>query len=340
MRKKVIIIGGGFGGLSAAKVLGNYPQMFEVHLYDRRNYHLFQPLLYQVATAALSPADIAMPIRAILSRYKNISVVMNEVVKIDPQNKTITTTQGQTHYDYLISATGSRHSYFGKDDWEEFAPGLKTLEMATEIRRRILTSFEKAEMTKDSEEKKALMSFVIIGGGPTGVETAGAISEIATYTLPRNFRNIDPSKAFVYLIEAGPSILSSFSEDLRRLGREDLEKIGVKVLTHSLVVDVNTSKVTIKNKDGEHFELPARTVVWAAGVKASILNQTLNAKLDRSGRVFINQDLTLPGFEHTFIVGDQANFSLSEKVLSSRTRSSGHPTRKTCCSQYSSPRAR
>lgn len=313
MKKKVLIIGAGFGGLSAAKVLGEYPDLFEVHLYDRRNYHLFQPLLYQVATAGLSPADIAVPIRSILSRYRNIFVVMDEVLRINPHSKSITTHDGDFPYDYLISACGSRHSYFGKDEWEDFAPGLKTLEMATEIRRRILTSFERAEIVTDPVEKQALMNFVVIGGGPTGVETAGAIREIATNTLARDFRNINSAEARVFLIEAGPKILASFSEELSRLGKEDLEKIGVKVLTDSMVVNVDDSKVTIKNKE-ESFEISARTVIWAAGVKASILNQSLHTKLDRSGRVFINKDLTLPGFAHTFIVGDQCNFPLDEKT--------------------------
>lgn len=313
MKKRVIIIGAGFGGLSAAKVLGKYPELFEVHLYDRRNYHLFQPLLYQVATAGLSPADIAVPIRSILSKYRNIFVVMDEVFSINPHFKTITTKDGEFSYDYLISACGSRHSYFGKDEWEEFAPGLKTLEMATEIRRRILTSFERAEIATDLSEKQALMNFVVIGGGPTRVETAGAIREIATNTLAQDFRNINPTEARVYLIEAGPKILASFSENLSRAGQEDLERIGVEVLTHSMVVNVDEHEVTIQNKNGVS-SIDARTVIWAAGVKASTLNQSLNVNLDRSGRVIINKDLTLPGFPHTFIIGDQSHFSINEKT--------------------------
>lgn len=312
MKKKVLIIGGGFGGLSAAKFLGQYPELFDVQLYDRRNYHLFQPLLYQVATAALSPSDIAVPIRSILSRYKNISVLLEEVLKINPHNKTITTAFGEVNYDYLISACGSRHSYFGKDEWEEFAPGLKTLEMATEIRRRILTSFERAEIETNSDEKQASMNFVVIGGGPTGVETAGAIREIATNTLIKDFRNINPAETKVYLVEAGPKILATFSEDLGRAGEEDLEKIGVIVMTNSRVVNVDDKKVTITSQN-ETFDIPARTVIWAAGVKASTLNQSLDSKLDRSGRVIINHDLTLPGFEHTFIIGDQANYQINDK---------------------------
>jgi NADH dehydrogenase len=312
MKKKVLIIGGGFGGLSAAKELGAYPDLFDVHLYDRRNYHLFQPLLYQVATAGLSPSDIAVPIRSILSSYKNVSVVLEEVTSINPETKTVSTPKGEVAYDYLISACGSRHSYFGKDEWEDFAPGLKTLEMATEIRRRILTSFESAEIETNPEEKRAAMSFVVIGGGPTGVETAGAIIEIATNTLARDFRNINPQETKVYLVEAGPKVLASFSSDLSRSGLEDLQKIGVEVLTNSMVVNVDDKKVTIKNQD-KNFDIPTRTVIWAAGVKASSLNQTIGTPVDRAGRVMIKSDLTLPNHPQTFVIGDQANFLIDEK---------------------------
>ncbi len=228
MAQKVIIIGGGFGGLQAAKIFGNQKN-FEVILLDRRNHHLFQPLLYQVATAGLSPADIASPIRGVLGRFENISVQMTEVTGIDLRQKCVVTADKKLPYDFLILATGAEQSYFSHPEWEEFAPGLKTLEQATEIRRRILLAFEKAEKETDLQKQKDLMTFVVVGGGPTGVELAGAIAEISRYTLEQDFRKIHPSQTRVILIEAGPRILSSFSERLSERASRDLKNLGVEI---------------------------------------------------------------------------------------------------------------
>jgi NADH dehydrogenase len=314
MKKRVIIVGGGFGGLKAAKILGEHPDDLEVILIDRRNYHLFQPLLYQVATAALSPADIATPIRGVLSDYKNITVVLGNVQKIDPQNKKIQVDNIDLSYDYLILACGATHSYFGKDHWEEFAPGLKTLEMATEIRRRILMAFESAEKELDERKFSEWLTFVVVGAGPTGVEMAGSIAEIARKTLKKDFRRISPHNARVLLIEAGEKVLASFHPVLSSDALNDLKNLGVEVLTKTMVTDINADGVKLKANENEAF-VPAKTVIWAAGVKPSPLNATLGTPMDKGGRLIVEPTLSVPGFPELFVVGDQAHFELSDKKV-------------------------
>ncbi|MBX2989087.1 MAG: NAD(P)/FAD-dependent oxidoreductase [Bdellovibrionaceae bacterium] len=302
MATKVIVVGGGFAGLNAAKVLARNPQV-EVLLLDRRNHHLFQPLLYQVATAGLSPAEIATPIRSVFSDFPNVRVLMEEVRGIDRQAKSVTTSSGSHDYDYLIIATGALHSYFGHDEWENFAPGLKTVEQATEIRRRILFAFEEAEKINDPHLQKEWLSFVIVGGGPTGVELAGAIAEISRTTLEKDFRHIDPAQTRVLLIEAGPRLLAAFDESLSKRASRDLERMGVQTWTRTRVTEVT--------EDGVRFggeSVRARTVIWAAGVEASPLGKKLSTPLDRSGRVIVEKDLSLPNDPHVFVIGDLAAF--------------------------------
>jgi NADH dehydrogenase len=300
---RVVIVGGGFAGLNAAKELGSAPQV-EVTVVDRRNFHLFQPLLYQVATAGLSPAEIAGPIRSILSRHANIRVFQGTVNAVHFDRGQIDTDFGPLEYDSLILACGAQHSYFGHDGWEEFAPGLKTIEQATEIRRRILQAFENAERSEDRDRRKFYLSFVIVGGGPTGVELAGAIGEMSRFTLARDFRNIDSKLARVILIESGERILTTFAKELSSRATRDLESLGVQVWTHSLVTKVDSEGVHV----GEE-RVRAATVLWAAGVKASGLNQLLGVELDRQGRVLVEPDLSLPGHPNVFVVGDECNFS-------------------------------
>src|SRR5436190_6309879 len=275
--KRVVIVGGGFAGINAAKGLGGVPDI-EVTLIDQRNHHLFQPLLYQVAMAGLSPADIAAPIRAMLSRYANIRVLLGRVESIDLAGKTVTADIGTFPFDYLILACGATHSYFGHDEWEEFAPGLKTLEQATEIRRRVLTAFEWAERATDPDERRKYLTFVIVGGGPTGVELAGAIGEMSRFTLAKDFRSINAKSARIVLIEAGPQILPAFSEAQAGRAMRDLEKLGVQVWS--------SCKVTSIDGDGVQAgaeRLRAATVLWAAGVKASPLAQQAGMEVDRQG---------------------------------------------------------
>jgi NADH dehydrogenase len=303
MATRVVIVGGGFAGLNAAKSLRNVRDI-EVTLVDRRNHHLFQPLLYQVATAGLSPADIAAPIRGILSRYRNIQVLQGEVTFVDFDARTVTTEFGDLPYDYLLLACGSRHCYFGNERWETDAPSLKTIEQATEIRRRILTAFEEAERTDDAHLQHKFLTFVIVGGGPTGVELAGAIGEMSRFTLARDFRAIDSTLTRVFLIEGGPRILPAFSEDLAKRATRDLEKLGVQVWTSSFVTDVDSGGVNIGNE-----RIEAGTVIWAAGVQASSLGKRISVETDRSGRIVVENDLSLPGQPNVFVAGDQANFS-------------------------------
>ncbi len=299
--KHVVIVGGGFAGIKAAKALGNKKGIRVTHI-DRRNHHLFQPLLYQVAMAGLSPADIAMPIRTILSDCENIEVLMGNVTHVNLIDKKVTADFGDVNYDYLILACGSKHSYFGKNQWEEHAPGLKTLEQATEIRRRVLLAFEKAESEKNPEVQKQHLTFVIVGGGPTGVELAGALGEISRFTLKKDFDRIDPSRTRVVLIEAGPRILTSFDESLSKRATEDLEKLGVAVWNSTRVTEVTDHGVQM----GAEL-LKSSTVLWAAGVKPSSLNESLGVELDKIGRVLVGKDLSLSRHPEVFVLGDQAN---------------------------------
>lgn len=304
---RVVIIGGGFGGLEAAKQLRN--ASVRVTLLDRQNHHLFQPLLYQVATAALSPSDIAEPLRHILRKQENAEVIMSEVQSIDPVKKQVITGDGPIAYDYLIVAAGARHSYFGRDEWEKLAPGLKSLDDALEIRRRMLTAFEIAEKTTDDAERKAAMTFVIVGGGPTGVEMAGAIAEIARITLIKDFRHIDSSQARVILIEGSPEILSAFSGGLPTSALKQLTNIGVNVRLGARVENITEEGVTLKG--GE--KIAAKTVVWAAGNAASPLGKSLGVPLDPQGRVIVKADCSIPGHPEVFVIGDQAHFGAPDE---------------------------
>lgn len=315
MKKHVVIVGGGFGGLKAAKELAKYPELVEVTLVDRRNYHLFQPLLYQVATAGLSPADIATPIRHILSDAKNITVYLDEIKSVNLSNRSLETTSVSVKYDFLILACGATHSYFGKDHWENHAPGLKTLEMATEIRRRILMAFEMAEKTVDENIKREWLTFVVVGAGPTGVEMAGAISEIARQTMEADFRNIDPNKTRVILVEAGNKVLASFHEELSKDAKEDLKNLGVEVRTQTMVTDINEKGVSLKTPEGSEESIKSRTVVWAAGVKAAAINTTLGVPLDRAGRIIVTENLNIESAENVFVIGDQAHFEENGQAL-------------------------
>src|SRR5438477_830923 len=298
----VVIVGAGFGGLEAAKKLAC--KDVRVTVIDRTNYHLFQPLLYQVATAALSPADIAAPVRAVLSECKNMEVILAEVQSVDVAAKKIKTTDMEILYDFLILATGARHSYFGHDEWEKLAPGLKSLEDAVELRRRILLAFEYAEKIQDEAARKAAMTFVIIGGGPTGVEMAGAIAEISRYTLAKNFRHIDPSQARVILIEGAPRLLAVYPPDLSESARKQLLELGVEVRTNTRATNVTEEGVQL---DGEF--IPCRVKIWAAGNIASFVGKTLSVPIDRVGRVIVNDDLSIPGHPEVQVIGDLASFS-------------------------------
>ena len=300
MRSHVVIVGAGFGGLWAAKTLANAP--VEVVLIDRQNNHLFQPLLYQVATAGLSPADIAAPIRGIVGMCRNVTVMLGSVESVDVLAHRVLIKGGRSvPYDYLILATGARHAYFGHDDWEPFAPGLKRIEDATEIRRRILLAFEEAENETDPDERRRLMNMAIVGGGPTGVELAGAIAELARRALAKDFRNIDPRAARIVLIEAGPSLLATMPADLSADAQHRLEKLGVEVRLNAPVTAVDAAGVTIGTA-----RIETRTVLWAAGVAASPAGQWIGAECDRVGRIKVNADLSVPGHPEIFAIGDTA----------------------------------
>jgi len=298
-KKRVVIIGGGFAGIHVARRIKN--KELEVLLLDKKNHHLFQPLLYQVASAALSPADIAFPLREIFKHYPHTTVLMGEVTKIDKEARKVYLSDAEFSYDYLVVATGATHSYFGNKTWEQYAPGLKTLADALSIRENILVSFEKAERLGDSEEAKKYLNFVVIGGGPTGVEMAGAIAEIAYSTLLKNFRNIQPEKAQVFLLEAAPRILPPYPPALSARAQKDLEKMGVKVLVNTKVVDVVQEGV----KTDSSF-ISAHNIIWAAGNQASALLKALNTPLDRQGRVVVEKDLSLPEHPEVFVIGDAA----------------------------------
>ncbi len=296
----LVVVGGGFAGLWATRALAR--ERIRITLVDRRNHHLFQPLLYQVATAGLSAPDIAAPLRHILGHQRNVEVRLGEVVAIDKQARQVRMADGSTlDYDSLLLATGATHAYFGHDEWADDAPGLKTLDDAIALRRKLLLAFERAEAEPDPEKKAAWLSFAVVGGGPTGVELAGTLAEIARHTLRNEFRHIDPASAKVRLVEAGPRVLSTFPEVLSLKARRQLEKLGVEVMTGTPVSHIDGQGFKL----GDHF-VPARTVVWAAGVAASPLARTLDVPLDRVGRVQVQPDLTLSGHPELFVAGDLA----------------------------------
>jgi NADH dehydrogenase len=299
-RKRVVIIGAGFAGIEVARGLGRSPA--DVTLIDRQNYHLFQPLLYQVATAALSPADIAEPVRRMLRGYANISVMLGEVTKISAAEKHISLADGvSVPYDILVIASGATHAYFGHDAWEKFAPGLKTIDDARDIRSRLLMSFERADMTSDAAQKKRLMTFVVVGGGPSGVELAGSIAELARRTLAKDFRHIDPTSATVILLEAGPSLLSAFPKQLAQYTKRKLTQLGVTVRENCAVKNITEEFV---EAGGE--KIPTALATWAAGVKASPLGKMLGAAMDKSGRIETDRDLSVAGYENVYALGDIA----------------------------------
>lgn len=308
-RKRVVIIGAGFGGLAATKALADAP--VDVTTIDRNNHHLFQPLLYQVATAGLNPSDIAQPIRRILAKQANCRPVLGDVTDIHTDKNQVETSVGTFDYDYLILATGATHAYFGNDQWAEHAPGLKTIDDALEIRRRILLAFEQAELTDDPEERDRLMTFVVVGAGPTGVEMAGAIREIATRTLKKDFKKIDTTtQSQVLLVEAGPAVLPPFPEKLQRSATEQLAELGVDIRTDARVTDIDERGVTTTMGF-----IPAGTVIWAAGVAASPLGDCLGGQCDRSGRAHVNTDLSLEGYPNVFAIGDVAQVTDGEDKL-------------------------
>jgi NADH dehydrogenase len=304
----VVIVGAGFAGMHAAQELRNAP--VRVTVIDRTNHHLFQPLLYQVATASLSSADISAPIRGILGKQRNTEVMLAEVTGVDVQAQRVLMHDTSISYDYLVLATGVRHNYFGHDEWEQFAPGLKTLQDATSIRQKILLSFEAAEQEKDPEKRRALLTFAIIGAGPAGVEMTGAVAELAHKALVADFRHFDPASAPVLLIEAGPRILPTFSESLAKKARAELIRLGVDVRTNATVEAVDEHGVVIA---GEH--LAAKTIVWMAGVCGSPVGMWLGAELDSSGRVKVQKDLSVAGHPNIFVIGDDASVMYKGKPL-------------------------
>lgn len=299
-RPRILIVGGGFGGIEVAKKLDGLRA--QVTIVDKRNYHLFQPLLYQVATATLSPADIAAPIRSIVRDIGNCRVVLAKARGVDLSHRMLLFNSVAVEYDWLVLAAGATHSYFGRDEWERFAPGLKSIEDATELRRRILLAFECAEYEGSESRRRAVLTFAIVGGGPTGVELAGAIKEIATQTISRDFRFIDTTTARVILFEGGARLLPQFSPESSAKAKKDLEKLGVEVLLDTRVTTINDDGVEIGEK-----RIPVANVFWAAGVKASPISQTLNVPLDRTGRVIVNTDLTIPNYPNVFVIGDMAS---------------------------------
>jgi NADH dehydrogenase len=324
---RVVIIGGGFGGLSAAQTLAGTP--VDVTVIDRHNYHVFQPLLYQVATASLSPGDIASPIRWILSGASNIEVLLADVQSIDVANRRVVVNRGagspadSVPYDYVIVAAGASHAYFSHPEWCQRAPGLKTMDDALEMRREILLAFEAAEQEPDQTRRSRMLTFVIVGGGPTGVELAGALADIARRSLRRDFRHIRPESARILLVEGGPTVLAQFPEQLRRAATRSLERLGVEVWTSALVTDINADGVTLRSAGSQpggdttprDVHIPAQTVLWAAGVAASPLGRSLGAPLDRAGRVQVEPGLDVPGHADVFVVGDLCAFEQDGKSL-------------------------
>jgi NADH dehydrogenase len=296
---RIAIIGAGFGGLNAAKALAKAP--VQITVIDRKNHHTFQPLLYQVATAGLSPGEIAAPIRSILRGHQNVEVLMGDVTGFDLERRIVHTREVEIPYDYLIVAAGARHSYFGHEEWEPLAPGLKTIEDALEIRRRVLLAFELAERQVAAGEGEAPLNFVVVGGGPTGVELAGTLAEISKYALAHDFRSIDPARTHILLLEGGPRLLAAYPEDLSRSAEEQLKQLGVEVRTSTVVTQVEPGAVCVGDT-----RLPATVVLWAAGVAASPLGKALGAPVDRAGRVPVAGDLSLPGHPEVFVIGDLA----------------------------------
>lgn len=299
--RKVVIVGGGFAGIELAKRLGKC-DCVDVTIIDKRNHHVFQPLLYQVAMAGLDPSDIASPIRSMLSPYRNVRTLLGRVTDFDLERRVVISEIGELPFDYLVVASGAMHSYFGNDQWEKYAPGLKSLPQATEIRRRVLMAFEEAELTDDKAEQDQWMTFVIVGGGPTGVELAGAIAEMARNTLRRDFRTIDASLAKVIVVQGGDRILKQFPDDLSDYGKRALESIGVEVCLGDRVTDVTPHGVQV----GDRF-LRAKTVIWAAGVQASPLGKALGVETDRNGCVIVHSDLSVPNHPNVFVAGDLAS---------------------------------
>ena len=312
-KERIVIVGGGFGGLYATKAMAGAP--VSITLIDRRNFHLFQPLLYQVATGGLSPEDIASPLRAALKNQKNVRFLTGQVIDIDPERKVVILEDGdEVAYDVLVVATGASHHYFGRDaEWEKFAPGLKTIEDAIKIRRRVLLAFEAAERETDPDRRRALLTFVIVGGGPTGVELAGALGELARHTMRGEFRAIDPAEARITLIEGLDRILSAYPPDLSAVATESLRDLGVTVQTNALVTEITDDYVLVRDTaSNEQTLIPTHTVLWGAGVKASPLSDVLAhrvaAERDSAGRVLVRPDLTLPGHDDIFVIGDLAHF--------------------------------
>lgn len=309
-QKAVIVVGGGFGGLAAARRLAKASELLHVTLVDQRNHHLFQPLLYQVATAGLNPADIAVPIRSQFAGCPSVAVHLGRVTRVNLLERYVEGEGVRVGYDYLILACGAQHSYFGRQEWEDLAPGLKTLEQATEIRRRILSAFEMAENEQDPTRQRALLDFVIVGAGPTGVELAGAICDIARTVLIEDFRRINPADARVILVEAGPRVLASFPEDLSRRAAADLAKLGVDVRTGVRVAQIDVEGVQIGDE-----RIITRNVFWAAGVEADSVTRSLGVPLDRAGRVLVNQDLSVPGSPEVFVIGDAAHLEIAGQLV-------------------------
>jgi NADH:ubiquinone reductase (H+-translocating) len=298
-RPRVVIVGAGFGGLNAARALAKAP--VQITVIDRKNYHTFQPLLYQVATAGLSPGEIAAPIRSILRSHNNIEVLMAEVTGFDLGRRAVETPEGDLSYDYLVVAAGAAHSYFGHDDWERYAPGLKTIEDALEIRRRVLLAFELEERQAAAGEAAKPLDFVVVGGGPTGVELAGTLAEISRHALAHEFRSIDPARTHILLLEGGPRVLPAYAEDLSRSAQQQLNRLGVEVRTSTTVTQIEPGAVYAGST-----RLPATVVLWAAGVAASALGKSVGAPVDRAGRVLVQPDLSVPGHPEVFVIGDLA----------------------------------
>src|SRR6266446_1610794 len=297
---RVVIVGAGFGGLLTARTLAGFP--VQITLVDRQNFHTFQPLLYQVATAGLSPGEIAAPIRWIMRGHRNVEVLMSEVRDFDLARRVVKLEDGEVGYDYLIVAAGASHAYFGHDEWEPFAPGLKTIEDALEIRRRMLLAFELAERQAESNQEQVQLNFVVVGGGPTGVELAGTLAEIGRQVLANEFHSIDPKRTRIILLEGGPRVLPAYPEDLSRSAEEQLRHLGVEVQTSAMVTGMQPAAVLIGKT-----RLPAAVVLWAAGVAASPLGTKLGTPIDRAGRVLVNPDLSIPGHPEVFVIGDLAS---------------------------------